>query len=118
MPDFLRLADVVVSVPASDSTSVTILEALACERPIVAADLPSVREWLAELDPELLVPVDDAAATAQALTRALARSAAEGAEMGRRGRAIVKERADQATSLGQVEHLYLRLRRESAGGPR
>jgi glycosyltransferase involved in cell wall biosynthesis len=115
MPDFLRLADVVVSVPASDSTSVTILEALACERPVVAADLPSVREWLAELDPESLVPVDDAAATARALAKALARGAAERAQMGRRGRAIVKERADQAKSLGNVEQLYLRLRRESAG---
>ena len=46
MVDFYRLADVVVSIPASDSTAVTILEALACEKQIVAGDLPSVREWL------------------------------------------------------------------------
>ncbi len=118
MPDFLRLSDVVVSVPASDSTSVTILEALACERQVVAVDLPSVREWLADLDPESLVPVDDPAATERALARALGRSAAERAEIGRRGRAIVKERADQATSLGHVEQLYLRLLRNVASGSR
>ena len=115
MPDFIRLADVVASVPMSDSTSVSILEALACERQIVAADLPSVREWLAELDPEALVPVDDVAATATALNRALARTPAERAEIGRRGRAIVAARADQATALGAVEQLY---RRMSAGHPR
>jgi glycosyltransferase involved in cell wall biosynthesis len=114
MPDFMRLADVVISVPVSDSTSVTILEALACERQVVAADLPSVREWLADLDPQSIVPVDDAAATAAALARALTRGAAERAEMGRRGRAIVSERADQTTSLGAVEQLYLRLRRTPA----
>jgi glycosyltransferase involved in cell wall biosynthesis len=114
MADFLRLADVVISVPVSDSTSVTILEALACERPVVAADLPSVREWLADLDPGSLVPIDDAAATAEALARALTRGVAERAEMGRRGRAIVERRADQATSLGAVEQLYLRLRRTPA----
>jgi glycosyltransferase involved in cell wall biosynthesis len=114
MPDFLRLADVVVSVPASDSTSVTVLEALACERPVVAADLPSVREWLADLDPQAIVPVDDAAATAAALARALSRSPAERADVGRRGRAIVAARADQATSLSAVEQLYLRLRRKTA----
>ncbi len=118
MPDFLRLADVVASVPASDSTSVTMLEALACERQVVAADLPSVREWLEELDPELIVPVDDVAATARALARALDRSAAESAEIGRRGRAIVQARADQATSLGAVEELYVRLLRNSAAGPK
>jgi glycosyltransferase involved in cell wall biosynthesis len=115
MPDFIRLADVVASVPMSDSTSVSILEALACERQIVAADLPSVREWLAELDPESLVPVDDVGATAAALNRALARTPAERAEIGRLGRAIVAARADQATSLGAVEQLY---RRVAAGYPR
>ena len=109
MPDFLRLADVVVSVPASDSTSVTTLEAMACERQVVAADLPSVREWLGDLDPALIVPVDDVAATALALGRALGRSAVERSEIGRRGRAIVQARADQAASLGAVEKLYLRL---------
>ncbi|MFI5259124.1 MAG: glycosyltransferase, partial [Candidatus Limnocylindrales bacterium] len=115
MPDMLRLADVVVSVPASDSTSLAVLEAMACERQVVAADLPSVREWLAELDPQALVPVDDVEATAAALARALGRSAAERAEVGRRGRKIVKARADQETNLGNVERLYLRLCRGEGG---
>jgi glycosyltransferase involved in cell wall biosynthesis len=115
MPDFLRLADVVVSVPVSDSTSVTTLEAMACERQVVAADLPSVREWLGDLDLESLVPVDDPAATAAALARALSRSAPDRAEIGRRGRAIIRERADQAASLGAVEQLYIRLARNAAG---
>ena len=118
MPDFLRLADVVVSVPVSDSTSVTTLEAMACERAVVAADLPSVREWLGDLDPESIEPVDNSGATAVALERALARTPAERADIGRRGRAIVRERADQAVSLSAVEQLYFRLRRKPAGGPK
>ena len=118
MPDLYRLAEVVVSVPASDSTSSSILEALACERQIVASDLPSVREWLFDLDPESLVPVDDAPATAAAIARALARNDAQRSEIGRRGRAIVGERADQAKSLRVVEELYMRLHRESAGAAR
>lgn len=117
MPDFMRLADVVVSVPASDSTSVTILEALACERQVVAADLPSVREWLDELDPDLIVPLDDPTATATAVARALGRSPTQRSEIGSRGRAIVRARADQAASLGAVEGLYRRLCRTTASGP-
>ncbi len=118
MPDLYRLAEVVVSVPASNSTSSSILEALASERQIVASDLPSVREWLFDLDPESLVPVDDASATAAAIARALARNDAQRSEIGRRGRAIVGERADQAKSLRAVEELYMRLHRESAGAAR
>ena len=116
MPDFFRLAEVVVSVPASDSTSVTILEALASQAEIVAADLPSVREWLLELDAPALVPVDDVDATAAALTRALDRSPAERAEIGRLGRAIVEARADQARSLAHVEDLYRDLARRRGRG--
>ena len=116
MPDFLRLAEVVVSVPASDSTSVTILEALASQAQIVAADLPSVREWLLELDAPALVPVDDVDATAAALTRALDRPPAERAEIGRLGRAIVEARADQARSLAHVEDLYRDLARRRGRG--
>jgi L-malate glycosyltransferase len=113
MPDLMRLADVVVSVPASDSTSSTILEALACGRQIVAGNLPSVREWLGDLDPEALVPIDDVPATAAALVRALNRDPAERERLGRAARAIAEQRADQAKSLGRVESLYLDLVRRS-----
>jgi glycosyltransferase involved in cell wall biosynthesis len=109
MPDFYRLADVVVSIPASDSTSVTILEAMACEKQIVAGDLPSVREWLAELDPGSLVPIDDVAATTAALVRALGLGREERAETGRRARDIVAARADHAASMARVESLYRKL---------
>jgi glycosyltransferase involved in cell wall biosynthesis len=109
MPDFYRLADVVVSIPASDSTAVTILESLACEKQIVAGDLPSVREWLWDLDSQALVPIDDVEATAAALARALNRGPGERAELGRRARTIVETRADQAKSLANVESLYRRL---------
>ena len=87
MPDLYRLADVVVSIPASDGGPVTVAEALAVGRPVVATDLPSVREWLAELDPEALVPVDDVAATAAAVETVLSRGPDERHERAARGRA-------------------------------
>ena len=109
MPDYYRLADAVVSIPVSDSTSAAILESLASGRQVVAADLPSVREWLLGLDPALLVPVDDPASTAAALARALSRDPAEKARLGRAARALVEDRADEAKCLARVEALYLRL---------
>ena len=53
-----RLADVVVSVPLSDSISVSASSRRwPAGRPVVATDLPSPREWLADVGRGLLVPV-------------------------------------------------------------
>ena len=71
LPDAYRAAAVVVSVPESDSFPVTLLEAMATGVPLVVGDLPPTRAVLAELAPESLVPVGDAAATAEALLRTL-----------------------------------------------
>jgi glycosyltransferase involved in cell wall biosynthesis len=109
MPDFYRLAAAVLTIPMSDATPVTLLEALASERPVVATDLPSVREWLGELDPASLVPVDDARATADAIARIASRSAADQQEIGRRGRVIVQDRASQDANMTAVEAMYRKL---------
>ena len=117
MPDLLRLADVVVSVPFTDSTSSSILEALASGCQLVATDLPSVREWLGELDPDLLVPVGDVDATAAAISRALARSPRESARLGAAARQIARERADEVRSFEAVENAYYELVGPATGRP-
>jgi len=55
-----------VSVPASDATSVSVLESMAAGVPVVASALPANRQWL-DAEPRLIVPLDDAAALAAAL---------------------------------------------------
>jgi glycosyltransferase involved in cell wall biosynthesis len=85
---------------------VTLLEALACGTPVVATDLPSVREWMDDLDAASLVPVDDPAATARAIARLLGMASGERRELGRHGRAIVEERAGQDVHMTAVEAMY------------
>jgi glycosyltransferase involved in cell wall biosynthesis len=109
MPDYYRLADAVVSVPESDAGPVTLVEALAVGRPVVSSDLPPVREWLAALDPECLVPVGDVAATAAAIGAVLARGPERRAELAALGRAAVLERADQRRTMAVMEEEYRKL---------
>ncbi|MDQ2674415.1 MAG: glycosyltransferase family 4 protein, partial [Chloroflexota bacterium] len=74
LPDLYRTADVVASVPETDSFAVTLLEAMATGVPVVASDLPAVAPMLRSIDPragQLVVPVGDVAATADAIERAL-----------------------------------------------
>jgi glycosyltransferase involved in cell wall biosynthesis len=106
MPDHYALADVVVSVPASDGGPNTVVEALASGRPIVASDLPPNREWLADLDPEALVPVGDVDATETALRRILERPDEERTERAAEARRRVEATADQRRTMAEMERLY------------
>lgn len=63
----LQRAHLSVSVPSSDATSVSLLEAMACGLPVVVSDLPANRQWVDEA--ALRVPPRDAEALAAALLR-------------------------------------------------
>lgn len=119
MPDLYRLADVVVSVPASDGGPISVAEALSVGRPVVATDLPSVREWLADLEPSWLVPLDDPNAVARTIRAILGRPPAELEELAARGRAAVEGRASLRDNMLRMEGLYRQLAaRHPRGRPR
>jgi glycosyltransferase involved in cell wall biosynthesis len=103
------MAEAVVSVPETDSVSVSILEAMACGTPVVASDLPSPREWLDELSPELVVPFGDATALGTALRRVLDLTPAERADYATRARQLVQDRAERETNMCRMEMHYRRL---------
>lgn len=116
MPRYLGIADVVVSVPHTDAAAATVLEAMAAGRPVVATDLPSPREFLAETWPDLLVPLGDPAAIAKAVGWVFG---AEPATLRRRtadARRVVLERADRGEQMHQMEDAYRALVRSDGRG--
>jgi len=46
LPDFYRAADLYISASHSDGTSISLLEAMACGRPVLVSDIPGNREWV------------------------------------------------------------------------
>ena len=113
MPHYLNAADVVVSVPISDGTPVTLLEAMACGRPTVVGDLPSLREWYSGGRDDLVVRDPDAASIAAAIGRALDLPDEARDDLLRRGREEVMSRADHARNMLAVEARYLELARST-----
>jgi glycosyltransferase involved in cell wall biosynthesis len=112
LPDMYRMADVVVSVPETDSFAVTLLEAMATERPVVATDLPAVTPVLGTLDPlarRLIVPVSDVAATASAIEAALGLDGDERRRLGAALRQYVLENAEYDTNMAAMESTYREL---------
>jgi glycosyltransferase involved in cell wall biosynthesis len=109
----LRRADVAVSVPLSDATSVAMLEAMACALPVVATDLPANRPWI---DAAQRVTVDDVEDLTAALLK-LADDPAARRAIGRRNRETVLKRAARDAHMEQMAAIYDSLRmaaRESA----
>ena len=112
LPGLYRAADVMVSIPETDSFPVTLLEAMATEVPTVVSDVPAVTPVYGPLDPvarELVVPIGDADATAMAIRRALDLGPDERARLGSRLRDFVIASADYDTHMRRMEGLYRRL---------
>jgi L-malate glycosyltransferase len=114
LPDLLRLADVVVSIPRHDSFPLSILEAMACGVPVVAGDLPSITPVLGPLHPiarELIVPVSDPGALVHGIGRALGLEPGDRAALGAALRDHVVRTADYETNMRRMEALYRGLAR-------
>jgi glycosyltransferase involved in cell wall biosynthesis len=104
----LAEAEVFVSIPSSDATSVALLQAMAAGCFPIGSDLPSQREWIEDGVNGFLAPLHRPDALAGLIARALGdrdlrRRAAE------RNRAIVEERGLNEVQMAKMERLYLRL---------
>lgn len=93
--------DAVALVSLYEAHPVSLLEALACGRPVVATDLPGVREAVEDGRDALLVPPADEAALCDALV-ALAGDAARRAALGRAGRAHAERDFDQRRQQAEL----------------
>ena len=101
-------AQIYVSTSKSDSTSVSLLEAMAAGCFPVVSDLPANREWVEHERTALLFPPGDDAALAACLRRAAADPALR-SRAAEQNRATVRERATWETNMAVIEALFERL---------
>jgi glycosyltransferase involved in cell wall biosynthesis len=115
----LARAEIYLSGSHSDSTSLSLLEAMAAGALPVVSDLEGNREWVDEGEGARLFTPGDAAGVTRALERALADP--EWAAAARaRNRRVVEERGDWHANMRRVEALFEALaacRRASGGRP-
>ena len=111
LPGLYAAADAVVSLCTTDGTPVSLLEAMAIGRPVVALRNASVKEWLSEPGGRLVDGLD-AHEVAPALQAALeggdARTRAEAHNV-----AVVAARADREAEMARMEEIYAHLASEA-----
>jgi glycosyltransferase involved in cell wall biosynthesis len=103
--DLYRLADVAVSVPSSDGTPQSVLEAIACGAALVLSDVPSLHEWVRDGREGLFVPVGDVGAIASAIVRLL-KDASLRSELQANGLELIRQRADSRVWMAHAEAIY------------
>ncbi len=105
----LRAADVYVSTSKSDSTSVSLLEAMACGTVPVVTDLPANREWIRDGENGRIVRSDDPVSLAGAVIEALEntsfRTAAREINL-----LVINERGLWKKNMRRVEEAFLALK--------
>jgi glycosyltransferase involved in cell wall biosynthesis len=100
MPDVYRAADVVVSIPSSDSSPRSVWEALGCGSSVVVSDLPWAREDLVDGKHAVLTELEPLA-VAEAIERAL-----DDEQLGAEGRRLAETELDASTWNVRIDALY------------
>jgi len=105
MPELYAEAIASVSVPYSDGTPMSLLEAMACGSVPIFSDLPSVREWVSHGVNGFLVAPEDHEALAAHLIH-LIRNPDVVARIVSMNRALVEERASQRVHMERMATIY------------
>jgi len=102
---YLASADIYVSTSFIDSTSVSLLEAMACGLAPVVTDIPGNREWIQDGVNGFLFPPRDSRALAEKIIQLIENPKLREL-FGQRNFQIVKERAEWQKCVSRMEAIY------------
>jgi len=108
LPHYLNMSDLYVSPSLSDGTSLSLLEAMACELPCVVTDNPAICEWIENDKNGYIVPKRDSKILAERIINLL-QDENKMEEFGRKNGQIAKKRADWNKNFDKLLGIYKEL---------
>jgi glycosyltransferase involved in cell wall biosynthesis len=105
MPTGYNLADVIINYPATDAFPSTLIEAVACERPVITCDLSAYRGTFVEEFCTLVEP-ENPAALAQAMIKVVNQPSQERESHLAKARQVIVEQYDEAILQKRLFQIY------------
>jgi len=105
LPRWYQMADLYVSPSHVDGSSVSLMEALACGRPVLVSDIPANREWVTDGVNGWLFPDGDVDALAAGILSVMDRPK-DLSVIGRRARQMAEQRADWSRNFDVLLDAY------------
>jgi glycosyltransferase involved in cell wall biosynthesis len=110
LPGYYCAADLYVSPSHVDGSSISLLEALACGRPVAVSDIPGNQEWIEQDQTGRLFDDYDPEALTKAIIEAVHSTRLE--EMGVNARKLAERKADWQNSVRLLMETYKKLAQE------
>ena len=105
MPEYLHNCDIYVSTAISDGTPVSVLEAMACGKACIVADVGGVGEWIEDGVSGCLIPPQKPQILAEKILE-LARDRSKCEELGKEAHRVVTKRGDWYNIMEWVRDDY------------
>ncbi len=109
--DYFNLTDIFVNISEYESLGVSVIEAMACEKPVVVTDVGGLREIVEDGISGIWVPVKDIQATAGAIEK-LVLSEELRKKMGKAGRNTVLKKYNWENNVDHMITIYRRILHE------
>ena len=114
IPEMLNTMDVFVLPSLREDFSLSIMEAMAMRKPVVATNVGAIPEVVVDGETAILVPPRDASALAKAISQILLDEQLA-QKMGLAGRQRVKKQFSADAASARIQQLYSRLMRKKGG---
>ena len=105
LPKYLASSDIYVSTSLSDSCSVSLHEAMACELSPVVTDIPANREWITDGENGFIIPINDIQLLAERSIYLIENKKVR-EKFGKSCREIIKEKAEYEKEMRHMERIY------------
>jgi glycosyltransferase involved in cell wall biosynthesis len=105
LPDYYAQANIYISASHSDGTSISLLEAMACGRPVLVSDIPGNRQWITQGVEGWLFPDGNVQALAELILKAI-ELRSQLTAMGSAARKLVEQKADWQVNFRMLLHAY------------
>lgn len=106
LPEYFKASDLYISCSATDGSSISLLEAMACGLPAVVSDIPGNREWVIEGENGFFGICNNPDSYAAAVLKYVKLSEAEKKNIKKRNRTIAEDRADWNKNFNKLLSAY------------